>query len=324
PAGQTGPVAHTLFDGSGTFDPTHPVAGNITLSAADLADLLGGFHYVNVHTTQHPEGEVRGQIGPEAYEVFRALLTDAAAVPPVTTDATGVAVFVLDKDQMVLHYRVSVRGIENITFALIHRAAPGETGPVAHEIYDGTGAFDPDNPIGGTLTLTEADVADLRAGNYYLQLHTTEHPGGDIRGQILPFALASTYEARLNGGNEVPAVTADAAGLATFALDDSLTHLSYVVAVADIEGVTAAHIHRGPAGQNGPVAHTLFNGAGLFDATHPAAGNISMSAADLADLLGGFYYVNVHTTQHPAGEIRGQIRSKYKNRVFLPLALNGP
>ncbi|MFQ5341158.1 MAG: CHRD domain-containing protein [Anaerolineae bacterium] len=307
PAGQNGPIAHTLFDGTGSFDPTHPLAGNVTLSATDLADMLGGFHYVNVHTTQHPAGEIRGQIGPRVFGTFKALLTGRAMVPSVDTDATGQAVFVLDEDQMVLHYRINVSGIDSVTFAFIHRGLPGEEGPLAHQIYDGSGVFDSDNPLSGSLELEETDVANLLAGRYNIVLHTTEHPGGEIRGQITPFTPASSHVAALSGANEAPPVTTSATGQATFTLDPGATHVSYVVTVAGIQNITAAHIHRAPVGENGPVVHTLFDGSGAFDPTHPLAGNVTLSASDLADLLGGFYYVNVHTTQHPSGETRGQI-----------------
>ncbi len=162
------------------------------------------------------------------------------------------------------------------------------------------------------------------AGNYYLVIHTTEYSGGEIRGQITAFTPATSYDTRLGGNSEVPPVTTAATGEGDFTLDPSLTQFAFVVRVADIQDITAAHIHRGPAGQNGPVVHALFDGSGTFDPTHPLAGNVTLSAADLADLLGNLYYVNVHTTQHSTGEIRGQIVPRYKNQIFLPLILVSP
>jgi hypothetical protein len=78
--------------------------------------------------------------------------------------------------------------------------------------------------------------------------------------------------------------------------------------------VTAAHIHVGDAGENGPVVTLLFgpgdttkNGT-LAEGTITAGNLVAGSMADLADVLrGGFAYVNVHSTANPSGEVRGQV-----------------
>jgi CHRD domain-containing protein len=81
--------------------------------------------------------------------------------------------------------------------------------------------------------------------------------------------------------------------------------------------ITASHIHRLPAGQaNGPVVVPFFNFATPSTATafsgcasHNAI-NITTSERELLDAIianPSGYYVNVHTTKHPAGEVRGQL-----------------
>ena len=40
------------------------------------------------------------------------------------------------------------------------------------------------SPITGTATLTAAQVADLKAGLWYVNLHTAANPGGELRGQV--------------------------------------------------------------------------------------------------------------------------------------------
>jgi subtilisin family serine protease len=62
PAGQSGPVAVPIAIGDGTFGPGDPLAGSVTLSAADAVLLRTGGLYVNFHTAAHPAGEVRGQV----------------------------------------------------------------------------------------------------------------------------------------------------------------------------------------------------------------------------------------------------------------------
>jgi hypothetical protein len=40
------------------------------------------------------------------------------------------------------------------------------------------------SPITGSATLTDAQVADLKAGKWYINLHTAANPGGELRGQV--------------------------------------------------------------------------------------------------------------------------------------------
>ncbi len=40
------------------------------------------------------------------------------------------------------------------------------------------------SPITGSATLTDAQIADLKAGKWYVNLHTAANPGGEIRGQV--------------------------------------------------------------------------------------------------------------------------------------------
>ncbi len=40
------------------------------------------------------------------------------------------------------------------------------------------------SPITGSATLTDAQIADLEAGKWYVNLHTAAHPAGEIRGQV--------------------------------------------------------------------------------------------------------------------------------------------
>jgi uncharacterized repeat protein (TIGR01451 family) len=63
-AGVNGPVLVTLYSGTPSFDPNHPLMGSVALDPADAAAILAdpaGF-YVDVHTAAYPAGEVRGQM----------------------------------------------------------------------------------------------------------------------------------------------------------------------------------------------------------------------------------------------------------------------
>jgi hypothetical protein len=140
---------------------------------------------------------------PAERTTFTAHLTGAAEVahPPVETSATGQAVFRLSRDGTELSYRLIVANIENVTQAHIHLAPAGANGPVVAWLYpDGPPAQLIPGRSSGVLavgTITDADLVGplagltlddlidhLRAGNAYVNVHTTAYPAGEVRGQI--------------------------------------------------------------------------------------------------------------------------------------------
>jgi hypothetical protein len=227
-------------------------------------------------------------------------------------------VLALSDDATTLFYRLMVSDIEHITLAHIHLGAVGVNGPPVFTLFDGTGTFDPDNPISGSVTLTDENVLDLVGGDYYANVHTEHAPTGEIRGQIWPFDAPDHYLAGLTGDQEVPPVDTDASGVARFTLDEGRTVLHFRVDVADIDNVTASHIHKAPVGVNGPIVFPLFmSDDGVFGPGNPIGGGGMPNAEALVDLLTGYYYTNVHTTDYPGGEIRGQIGPE--TMVYMPV-----
>jgi hypothetical protein len=132
---------------------------------------------------------------------FRTHATGAEEVPARDTQAQGQAIFQLSKDGTELSYRLIVANIENVTQAHIHRGAFGANGPIAVWLYPpapplqlipgrsdgvlGEGVIRDANVIAGVIPGGIVGLmAHLRAGNTYVNVHTTLYPGGEIRGQI--------------------------------------------------------------------------------------------------------------------------------------------
>jgi hypothetical protein len=140
------------------------------------------------------------------------------------------------------------------------------------------------------------------------------------------------FEAELTGAQEVTTppggVDTPATGDCDVEFDPGLTKVRVRLRVRDTIGeVTRAHFHCGRAGQNGPIAFGLFepgpcefdNGrlsctltnADLTDVGNGCLGAVGRPVSNIAALLfgmrEGLVYCNVHTTQFPAGEIRGQM-----------------
>ncbi|MCA1477419.1 MULTISPECIES: CHRD domain-containing protein [Bradyrhizobium] len=117
-------------------------------------------------------------------------------------------------------------------------------------------------------------------------------------------ASAEKLKATLDGKSEVPANTSSATGTADLDYDAASKKLSWTVTYSGLSGpATAAHFH-GPAeaGKNAGVAVPIPNAA-----SSPVKGEATLTDAQAADLLGGKYYINIHTAANPAGEIRGQV-----------------
>ena len=132
--------------------------------------------------------------------------------------------------------------------------------------------------------------------------------------------------ATLTGGEETTATPGvvgqltGAVGTATVAVDATNEEVSVTLALFNFAtGTTAGHIHVAPRGVAGPVVInfpiptgrtgdlplTFRVGASAFVA-RPEIGINTMQDAIQA-IVGGGAYVNIHTSQFPAGEIRGQL-----------------
>ena len=119
-------------------------------------------------------------------------------------------------------------------------------------------------------------------------------------------AVGNQFRAQLSGANEPGGGDPNGAGLARIEISDATNTVCTDLEVRQISPATAAHIHRGAAGVNGPPVITL----------DVPDDNDSDDCDEVPDALldeirnnpGGFY-VNVHTAANRGGEIRGQITS---------------
>lgn len=115
---------------------------------------------------------------------FRATLSGASEVPPNTTTGTGTSTLIFNNDTKIFTITTTYSGLTGpATGAHIHRGAVG-TAPASNVIFPFINVTV--SPIIYTsAAITAAEEADLKAGLWYVNVHTALNPPGEIRGQLI-------------------------------------------------------------------------------------------------------------------------------------------
>ena len=120
-------------------------------------------------------------LGPSAFAetvMYKATLTASAVIPANDSKGSGKADMTFDTATKKLSWKVS---FDKLTGEPIAAHFHGPAGPKdnAGPVVDVTA-----NIKDGSATITDAQVADLAAGKWYLNVHTEKFPDGEIRGQV--------------------------------------------------------------------------------------------------------------------------------------------
>ncbi|MEU3646866.1 CHRD domain-containing protein [Lentzea sp. NPDC034063] len=283
------------------------------------------------HTTAPP---APGQTAPQTPPVkpatgkpvfFSAELDGRQEVPTAGGPAVGDA----DASAKAL---VEVRG-DRVTFALewkktaqltlghIHQGAAGQNGGVKVNLFT--------TPMPETLgaaagqTVVDAKLAeDIRKNpaGFYVNLHSTEKPGGAVRGQLKPLSKqvnpldiikGGKLRAFSNGRNEVPVAdgpkVGDPDGQAITFVQPTATGVDFSLAWVNVDAPTLGHVHQGAKGVNGAVKITFF-GTAVPNGIFAVSGTATADKATLDALKQSpkDFYSNIHTAAFPGGAVRGQ------------------
>ena len=128
---------------------------------------------------------------------FDVILTGAAEVPPVQTNASGFAELGVMDGGNSMEYDIIAINIDKVTQAHIHQGTSSEAGPVVATLFNSS---TPTGPITEELTdgfITSANlegplqgkqlsdlIALIQNGQAYVNVHTEQNPDGEIRGTI--------------------------------------------------------------------------------------------------------------------------------------------
>jgi hypothetical protein len=191
------------FNG-GAFGTNGTFTGTVTLDPDQLSALVDGRTYVNIHTVLNGGGEIRGQIFPKVNAIpFTAALSGAAErpTPVTTTQGTGSGTFVLEGNNLT--FNVTYSGLTGPAI-LAHIHGPATAAQATGVLidlapYNGTG-FGTNGTLSGKVALTDLQPSYLLQGRLYVNVHTDQNRGGEIRGQIAPVL----FQADLSGAAERP------------------------------------------------------------------------------------------------------------------------
>src|SRR5262249_31092041 len=197
---------------------------------------------------------------------------------------------------------IAAKNLPPAAAAHLHSGAAGVAGPVVVP-------FATPNASGTSSGCAPANRALVEKilktpASYYVNVHTAEFPGGAIRGQLTGTADSSFgWVAAIN---LVGSTEPNAKGTAVVRIRQAQNQVCYRLTAENITlPAVAAHIHRGGSTANGPVV-VPFTAPG---ANGSSDGCATADAALISDIMANpaGYYVNVHTTQHPAGAMPQQL-----------------
>ena len=163
-------------------------------------------------------------------------------------------------------------------------------------------------PAGGPVSMFVTGFGQDRKGEMYVMGQQGFTPNGET-GQVFKLVKVDNrkfeLEADLASDNEVPPSGTGADGEAELELDPRKGRICVEIESDDLAGdVVAGHIHAAPAGVNGGVVVNLGVNSDDFEACIDGVDPALIRAIGRNP---SGYYVNVHTTVVPSGEIRGQL-----------------
>jgi len=173
-------------------------------------------------------------------QIFTAALNGAQEVPATNSTATGSATLVLSPDERTARLSLSFSGLSSPqTDAHIHGpAAAGSNAGVLFPLMLGQlNDFE--------ITVTPEQVADLKAGLYYVNVHTSNFMNGEIRGQFGSSAATSVV---VSGASSFAVNESQGAATVTFArMGNTASAATVSYAAGDTAGLANCNVFNGVA-----------------------------------------------------------------------------
>lgn len=257
---------------------------------------------------------------------FSADLDGKQEVPtpggPAVGDADGSAKALVEVRGDRVTFALNWKNTAQLTLGHVHQGVAGQNGPVKVNLFT-TPMPETLNAAAGQTVVDPALADEIRRNpaGFYVNLHSTDRPGGAVRAQLKPLGKhvnpldiikGGKLRAFSNGRNEVPVPNGpkvgDPDGQAVTFVQPAGTGVDFSIAWVNIDAPTLGHVHQGAKGVNGPVKITFFGTAvpnGIFAISGTVAG-VDKAALDALKKAPKDFYSNLHTAALPGGAVRGQ------------------
>jgi hypothetical protein len=128
------------------------------------------------------------------------------------------------------------------------------------------------------------------------------------------------FTSTLSGGAEVPAVTTSASATARFILRKDRRTVDYEIRVTGLSSaVTEIHLHQANVGEPGGIIHHILNNP----ENGVSLGAFGIRPEELDSFMNGGFFIEIHTQQHPTGELRGQVAASGSGIPVPPITTPG-
>ncbi len=251
-----------------------------------LSYFAAGRVYINIHTTNAPGGEIRGFLTPHQFG-FSVSLDGSQAGTGSAGRGTGYVTWNDTSTTADFDYGFTVEGLTSPISAAHFHILP--TGTIIEPI-----PLTDSSVVDSWQLSSESFLPSLLKGSIYVLVHTSNFPGGEIRGTVSPVGQL-VFSAALDSveiGTNTPA-TGTAWGIIA---GPDYSSMMYQATYGNLTGTfSAAHFHN-TGGIVEPITFTGNTVAGTWS---------SLTDQDLQDLLQDRIYLNIHSSTNPGGEIRG-------------------
>ena len=329
-AGINGPAILPLkasISTDGTSAQLTAFENTFKLTAAQLDTLNDRGLYINVHTSLFPNGEVRGQIVPDADAYYYANLLGSNTEKSYVNDAAGALSIEVRGSSMTVTGTYSdldsAYDFDSQGGAHLKLGLPGKDGPalftlVPIEMDSVNGVFQAQS---NTFNFTSTDLTILNGRNMYADIHTDERPNGAIRGMITPM-LKGIFRTHLGSINHQHIMNDNARGTVQVDLDID-NNIGVYGTFNDLPNSTSdfGGLINYRYGFNDDVREILSMNAN-FDSQDSTDGfflfennNIAADESMIEELMLRAHHINIDLNQDFGG-IRGQVLGLAQQYLF--------
>lgn len=222
-----------------------PQEGTMTISEfqlteSQLAQLLVGGYYLNLHSHGFPEGFLRGQILPDSVSTRIFELSDAQLVPHRVSGSEGAGYITLNHDNSSLRVNAFINSENKAVGAHVHEGRFGENGSPIVTLKQNI--ENPNHWYSDELVVTAKSFDAIKSGMSYINIYTDAFPEGEVRGQIalenqqiLSFSLSSLQ-------SNSPRVSAQS-GMGNLVLDSATGNINVFLSTQGVTDATHASIY---------------------------------------------------------------------------------